>query len=278
MLISGGMSYIVPDVLEQLASFNLDVAKIDRHLILHSHFDHVGVVPFFKRRWPHLEVLASGRAWEILAMPKAKNTINEFSKIVSQRMRPAWEDSGECNWDDDITGTAVHDGTVIDLGGQEALVLATPGHSSCSVSLYVPALKALLPSDAGGIPYQETIFPTGNSNFTQFQESLVRLSRLEVDYLGADHYGYISGEEARTFIADTAEVAARLRALIENIYARKRDVDATVKYLIAEHYRRNPDYFLAPEILTGVYRQMVRHISGSASERVAVTAHQQTHG
>ncbi len=272
MLISGGMSYILPDVIRQLDDFGINQEKIKSHVILHSHFDHVGVIPFFKRKLPEIQLYGSHRAWELLAMPKAVETINKYSQLVTERMRPNITGLDyDYQWRNDITGLQVTENTRIDLGDIEAVIYETPGHSSCSISVYVPALKALFPSDAGGIPYKDTIFPTGNSNFTMFQSSLERLSRLEVNYLGADHYGYLAGEEAQAFIGATAQMAARLRRLIETVFARKNDIDSTVSLLITEHYRQNPDYFLAPEILTGVYRQMVRHISAAMNHSAAVT-------
>jgi glyoxylase-like metal-dependent hydrolase (beta-lactamase superfamily II) len=66
MMMSGGMSYIVPDLLQQFKDFGIDESRIKKILILHSHFDHVGIIPFFKRRHPGIEVCASERAWEIL--------------------------------------------------------------------------------------------------------------------------------------------------------------------------------------------------------------------
>ena len=47
ILINGGLSYILPNVLEQMKTFGIDAKKIKKFLILHSHFDHVGIVPFF---------------------------------------------------------------------------------------------------------------------------------------------------------------------------------------------------------------------------------------
>lgn len=262
MLVSGGMSYIIPEVLRQMDEFGIDQGKIKKHIILHCHFDHVGVVPFFHRRIPGLEIYGSPRAWEILAMPMAIETINNFSRLVTERMLPDLVISEyDYLWRNDVTGQPVSENTRIDLGDMEVVVYETPGHSSCSLSVYVPALKALIPSDAGGVPFKNTIFPTGNSNFTLFQQSLQRLRELEVDYLCADHYGYVVGEEARGFISSTAEIAARFRSLIEVTYAKKKDREYTVNFLIRDHYKRNPDYFLPPEILTGVYRQMVRHIT-----------------
>jgi glyoxylase-like metal-dependent hydrolase (beta-lactamase superfamily II) len=267
LIISGGMSYICPAVMVQLEEFGIDKARIKKLLILHSHFDHIGVVPFFKRRQPELEVYGSARAWEILGMPKAIDTINEFSRSVADRMG-----MGEAcleydvDWRMDIEGTAVSEGDTLELGDCEVEILETPGHSSCSISAYVPQIKALFPSDGGGVPYKDMIITSGNSNYTAFQRSLEKLEGLEVDYLCADHYGYVIGDEARDFISCAIAQAREHRARMEEVYSKTKDIDATVKELIGSLYAEHPDYFLSPEIFEGVYRQMVRHVVEAADE------------
>ena len=264
MIVSGGMSYIAAEVLQQIKEFGIDEGKIEKFLILHSHFDHTGIVPFFKRRHPGMEVLASERAWEILQMPKAVSTINEFSRNVAERMgRGEVYSSYDLDWRDDVTGKAVREGDRINVGGVEVTILETPGHSSCSITAYVPEWKVLFPSDGGGIPFKETIIPSGNSNYTQFQESLEKLKDLEVDYYCADHYGHIIGEEAGGLIRQSIDNARRLRIQIEETLRSEKDVDAASKKLVSSFYQENPDYFLSPEIFTGVFRQMVRHIAST---------------
>ena len=60
MLVSGGLSYLVPEILGQFNEFHIDETRITKLLILHAHFDHVGIVPFFKRRNPKLGDLCFG--------------------------------------------------------------------------------------------------------------------------------------------------------------------------------------------------------------------------
>lgn len=262
MVLSGGMSYIVPEILQQLDEFGIDEEKISKILILHSHFDHVGIIPFFKRRLPQMEVYASARAWEILRMEKAIATINEFSRNVAKRME--LEEAYfiyDLEWRDDMTGRTVHEGDQIDLGGFKVSILEIPGHSSCCIAAYVPQWKALFPTDGGGIPFDKTIVTSGNSNYTKFQNSLERLKELEVEIYCADHYGYVTGEEARTFIPRTIEMAKQNRALMEEVYRSVRDIDLAAKKLVSSFYDENPYYFLSPEIFFDVYRQMVRHIA-----------------
>jgi glyoxylase-like metal-dependent hydrolase (beta-lactamase superfamily II) len=264
MIISGGMSYIVPDLLQQMADFNLDETRITKLLILHSHFDHVGIVPYMKRRLLQAEVYASERAWEILNMEKAIRTINEFSRTVARRMgREEVYSHYDLEWRDDIRGKPVHEGYRIDLGGLSVSILEIPGHSSCTIAAYIPEWKALFPTDGGGIPFGETIVTSGNSNYTQYQDGLEKLKSLEVDYYCADHYGYLTGMEAREFIPKAIEMAKKHRAEIEKAYRSTGDIGKAAKAMVDSFYAENGDYFLSPEIFLDVYRQMVRHIAGA---------------
>ena len=263
MIVNGGMSYIVPDLLRQLKEFGIAEEKITKLLILHAHFDHVGVVPFFKRRYPKLDVYASSRGWEILQMEKAINTINEFSRTVTKKLgKEEVYSTFDLDWRDGVTGKTIREGERIDLGGLEVSISEIPGHSSCCIAAYVPEFKALFPTDGGGIPFDETIMTSGNSNYTKYQQSLEKLKGLEVEYYCADHYGYVIGEEAREFIPKSIEMARQQRARIEEAYRSTKDIDLAAQKLISSFYNENSNYFLSPEIFLDVYRQMVRHIAG----------------
>ena len=262
ILISGGMNYLVPVLLRQFSDFAIDQERITKILILHAHFDHVGIIPYFKRSRPDIKVYASARAWERLGMPEAIETINAFSNNALERMGMVEACSAyDLTWRDDISGVTVSEGECIELGGIAVQIFETPGHSSCSISAYVPKLKALFPSDGGGVPYKQTIITSGNSDYTQFQQSLEKLKDLEVDYLCADHYGYVTGDEARNFIAQAIELAHGHRKKMEHLYRRTKDVDVAAKKMVNSIYAAHPDYFLSPDVLEGVYRQMVRHIA-----------------
>jgi glyoxylase-like metal-dependent hydrolase (beta-lactamase superfamily II) len=263
MIINGGMSYIVSDLLRQFKEFGIDEERITKLLILHAHFDHVGIVPFFKRRHPKIDIYASRRGWEILQTGKAIQTINEFSRSIAKRTgEEKIYSTFDLDWRDDVTGKTVGDRDRIDLGGVDISVLEIPGHSSCSIAAYVPEFKVLFPTDGGGIPFDETIVTSGNSNYTKYQQSLEKLKDLEVEYYCADHYGYVEGKEAREFISKSIETARQQRERIEKVYRSTQDIDLAVQKLIPIFYQETPDYFLSPEIVQDVFRQMVRHIAG----------------
>jgi 2-aminobenzoylacetyl-CoA thioesterase len=265
-LISAGMSYILPDIFRQIASFGISENKIDHIIILHAHFDHVGVVPYFKRKWPRLTIDASSRGWEVLANPKAIALINEYTLKVCCRVRGNADvlSALDWQWRDDVQGEILKQNSCIDLGGRQIEIHETPGHSSCSISAYVPQLKALFPSDAVAIPYQDEYVIAAGSSFDTYQHSMDKLDRLDVEILCADHYGYITGEEAAHYVerskSATHQMIDRLRLALRN----ESTVEKAAKRLVNLHFEQRPDYFVHPDILLGTYTKMLKQFARSA--------------
>jgi glyoxylase-like metal-dependent hydrolase (beta-lactamase superfamily II) len=263
ILINGAMSYILPDVLEQMKAFGIDAKKIGKILILHSHFDHVGIVPYFKRNYPRIDVYASAPAWKIFSMPKAIEVMNSYSKLSA-----TWWgvgnalDAYDLDWRDDITGITLAEGDKIDLGDVALQVMDTPGHSNCSITAYELGKKVMFASDAAGIPYKDFCFPSMNTNMTQYLASLEKLKPLPVSYLCGDHYGYITGDEASRFLDLTFMEGLKWKVVMEDTYRRHGgDIDAAGKAITDYFYKQMPDYFIQRDILEGVFKQMLKFIS-----------------
>ena len=263
ILINGAMSYILPDVLEQMKTFRIDAKKIGKILILHSHFDHVGIVPYFKRNYPGIDVYASAPAWKIIAMPKAIEVMNSYSKLSAKWWGVASAlDAYDIDWRDDITGITLAEGDKIELGGVSLLILDTPGHSNCSITAYELGIKVMFASDAAGIAYKDFCFPSMNTNMTQYLASLEKLKPLPVSYLCGDHYGYITGDEASRFLDLTFKEGVKWKAIMEDIYRKYGgDIDAAGKAITDYFYKQMPDYFIQRDILEGVFKQMLKFIS-----------------
>ena len=261
-ILSGGMSYILPLVLQQLEANRFRMSDIKKLVILHSHFDHVGIVPYLWRFCTNLEIFASKRAEEILHSPKTIDTINEFNKNANQwagRVNEIY--NYDLEWRENICFSIVEEGDVIQVGDYNIEILETPGHSSCSITAYVDQLGAIFPSDAGGIPFEDVIITSGNSNYTLYQQSLEKLNYLPVNIYCADHYGYVTGSEATDFLLRSIDVAKKTRERMESVYLKTEDIDLAAKQLADSFRAEYPKYVLPPDINEAVQRQMLRHIS-----------------
>ncbi len=260
VLISAGLSYILPDMFRQFDSLGLSIDRIEHVIILHAHFDHVGIVPFIKRKWPHLKVHASSRGWEVLTNPKAISVINEYTLKVCRRVRGATDALSMLDWQwrDDVCGEVLKQNSCIDLGGRQIEIHETPGHSSCSISAYVPQLKALFPSDATAIPYRDEYVIAAGSSFEKYQQSLDKLAGLDVKILCADHYGYITGEEATHYIARSKSATDQMIDRLQWALREHSSVEQAARQLVNLHFAQRPDYFVHPDILLSTYTQMLK--------------------
>ncbi len=269
LIISGGMSYLAPVVLSQIRDFGIDETKIGKLLILHSHFDHVGLVPFFKRRYPDLEVYASARAWEILQMPKGIETINAFSHLIAERMGFDGNLAGmDLQWRDDHHRNGRYP------KGQRSI--------SAGRSWRLWKHPATLPAPYRPMPRKcAALFPFGWGRYSlwgddhsvgKFQLYQVPAESRKAQHLHGRHPlcrslrlcdgkrgGMLHRAEHRCRRGNAGHDRGALQA--HGFHRCNRDA------LVDDTYTRNPDYFLAPEITAGIYRQTVRHIAGALRER-----------
>ena len=266
-LISAGMSYILPDLLRQINDFGISANKIEHIIILHSHFDHVGIVPFLKRKWPHVTIYASVRGWQVLNSPKAVSIINDYTMKVCRRVRGNTDDLSllDWQWRYDAQGDDLGEGSRIDLGNRHIEIHETPGHSSCSISAYVPQLKALFPSDAAAIPYRDEFVIAAGSSFRQYLQSLDKLSGLDIEILCADHYGYVSGDEAKHYIARSKAAADQMIDRLLLALRQESSVEQVARQLVKSHFDLRPDYFVDPDILLSTYTRMLKQFTDTGT-------------
>lgn len=270
MLVEGAMSYIVPTVIQQLEDRKIERNKITRYLILHSHFDHCGAVPFFKRTLPALRVVASYRAKEIYQKEKAIKFIKEVNAQMIERLGMQ-EQAKKLNLDFDFLSVdePVKEGDVIDLGeGVEVKIIDTPGHSSCSITAYLLPDKAMFPSDGGGIPNEKNeIFPAGNEDYILYQQTLEKLSQYPVEIMCAARCGVYEGEEARNYFKRSQEAAENFRLKIIDHVKKSQDFETGARDLGEAIYQSNSMKDIPHEVFLGLIRSMVKRVWQDYQER-----------
>jgi len=211
-IIGGGMIHIAPDVVKQLQDFAIDEKKIKRIIILHAHFDHCGLAPFLKKRWPWAKITASSRAKELLSTPKVSESIKVMNQGVLA-MHGQEKNAKEMGFE--FTNIKVEDtvsgGDTLRCGNLTMEIIDVPGHSSCSIAVYVPEEKAMFASDAGGIPSGDHIFTAANSNFNKFQTSLKKMAGYDIEVHLAEHGGAFTGKDGKNFLNRSIETAEKTR-------------------------------------------------------------------
>ena len=269
MIVEGGMSYLVPSMLQQFKDRQIDPSRITRLLLLHSHFDHCGIAPFFKRMIPQLKVVGSKRSQELYQKEKVVQFIRARNREMLEFLK--MEKAAELNLDFDQVAVdeVVGEGDVIDLGeGLRVQIIEMPGHSSCSIAAYVESLKALFPSDAGGIPGEgEEIFPAGNENYLLYQKSLEKLRPLDVEILGAARNGAFVGKEAREFIPRSIEAAEKMRQEVIQQCQGQENLEEKIIQIAKKRYEGLKTRDIPWEVYISLIRGIIKNILQNYEKR-----------
>ncbi len=267
MMIGGGMSWIVPSVQVQLSKIDFEPKKLKYLVVSHSHFDHCGAVPYLKKKFPHIQILASAHAEKIFAREKAVDFIDVTNQYAMARLGLQREyESLDLKFDGIHVDRIITDKDILDLGdGIDVHFLEVPGHTQCSIAVYVPKLKALFPADAAPPPTEDkntVFFPGPQYHFGLYKQSMARLASLEVEIVASEHYGAVTGPQAAQLLQEGLRQTERFQNRITEIYQQTRDLDETIQKADAEILSRNEFNFMGMgrEMQLTVLKTVIRRI------------------
>ena len=264
ILLGGGAAYIIPDILEQLVSLNIPEEKIKWMIILHAHFDHCGIIPFFRKRWPWAKVAGSERASVLLSTPKIVNSIEQLNRfLISKFNRENEARHLGIEFSSISIDRILRDRDTLSCGNLQLEVLEVPGHSSCSIAVYLPTANALFASDSGGIPFGNHVFTAANSNFDQYLNSLDKMDAYNVDIFLTEHYGARTGSDACMFLKKSKAAAIETRKLLEESYTRTHSIEQSTLEITEWMTQNCPEDFFPKEVISLVVGQMLAYIANT---------------
>ena len=264
-MLGGGMIHTVSDIIKQIKDLNIEEAKIKRIVILHSHFDHCGAVPFLKKQWPWVKVTASAKAKELLSSPKVLKTIDHLNRLILKRNKYENKAKNLLSPFEIEIEDIVHGGDILSCDDLTMEVIDAPGHSSCSIAIYVPEEKAMFASDAGGIPFGDQIFTAANSDFDKYQNSLKKMSKYDINIFLAEHFGAMTGKDAQTFLQRSIDSAIKTEKILKVSYARTNNVKESAEEVTDMFMEKAPKDFHPKEIMFMVVEQMMQNIARKIS-------------
>lgn len=222
-----------PEIGKSLANI-LKEDKIDTVLLTHSHYDHCGACAYLQAKYK-FNILASRRTKEILQNPKAIEFIDklnqEFFRILGQ------DSTTHVTKPENIV--TVHEGDRIPVSQNQWLqVYETPGHSRCSLSFLLQPENILFPGDAAGIIEKDrTIKPLFLSSYTQYIESIEKLSTLDAEILALPHNQIIKGRKnIQEFFSCSLLETQKIKNKIFQELQTNADFSAIAKKLSANEY------------------------------------------
>jgi glyoxylase-like metal-dependent hydrolase (beta-lactamase superfamily II) len=186
-------------------------------VISHCDVDHMGGDAAARRLLPDVRLLAHAADARL---------IGDVEAIIEERYREFRDahgidiDQGMIDWCRSAAEAVPVDiridaATELDLGGRTVRVLPTPGHSDGSISIWDPATRAALTSDA--VLGESLHFADGRPAFPPtyrdpgpYLRSIETIEALEPAWLLTAHEPPMRGDEARAFLARSREFTLAL--------------------------------------------------------------------
>ena len=202
-IFEGGVGAAGPLVAEQLAGLDIAAETVKQIIVTHAHPDHVMAVPAFREMFPKATVCASKAAAGTLVVEKAVRFFKKIDGMLTEALIKAGSIKDK-HRPEPLTEKQIAvdkilaDGDTVTIGRRKFNVLATPGHSDCSLSFYESATRVLIISDATGyyIPDFGYFWPNYFTGYGAYLESIRRLATLDVEILCLSHNAVVRGAEA----------------------------------------------------------------------------------
>ena len=245
-LFEGGTSAMAPLLQQQMRELGLDPQAVQMLVITHAHPDHVMAVPLLRCFLPRAAVAASTAAVRTLSAEKALALFAQIDQALTGALLSAGAIAPQHRCDTPRehqipVDRLLQEGDVVTVGDLGFQVLATTGHSDCSLSFYEPERKILLVSDATGyyLPQYDYWWPNYFADYGQYLQSMRRLAQLESELLCLGHNAVLIGCQTIAEYFDKAiQATERYHQRILELAASGQQVRPIAEELGAEVYQK----------------------------------------
>lgn len=201
----------------------LEGRALDYVILSHSHYDHMGALPYIIKRWPEVTVCGSAKASQVFKSKGATDLIVSMGKTAAEFYE---HDPNEINAEGIRVDRILENGDMIDLGDEKLMAFETKGHTNCSMSYFLQPEGILLASESTGILENENKLHTSIlKSFDDSLESAMFLKLLPYRYVLIPHYGILPQELNDKYFDMYIEEVQREKSLIEDCIKKGMSVD-----------------------------------------------------
>ena len=209
-----GMACFADNLIENLKTvLNAEGKTLDYILLSHTHYDHIGALPYVLQVWPEAQVCGLQKAKEVFAHPNARATMER----LGNNAKALYGVEGI-----EITAAGMRvdrvlaDGDRISLGAETITAYETKGHTDCSASYLLSPEKILFTSESTGMQVTSMLVQTSPlKSYDDCFASAARLKTFDVNDLILPHYGRLPSFRNQTYFDDFIKEAELEQHMLE---------------------------------------------------------------
>ena len=188
--------------------------SIDYILLSHSHYDHIGALPYILKKWPDAVVTGAEKIFSVFKSEGAKKTMKRLGEEARENFHG--DPCEEILVDGFRIDRAVYDGDEIDMGnGKFFKVLETKGHTDCSLTYVFEPYGLMFLSESTGVLRKPGMMHTAIlKNYEETIESAKKCRDYRPEQLLGPHYGLVPEEYTEEYFNLYMKEAEELKEYI----------------------------------------------------------------
>ena len=170
--------------------------QLDIILLSHTHYDHIGALPYILKEWPAATVYAAEKAKSVFESEGARKTMERLGESAYHEFKAAYGNEFEKYEVPEIITDGLRvdivckDDDFIDLGDIKIRVLECKGHTDCSLAFALEPMQLLLTCESTGVlRNQDTLHTAFVKNYWESIDSAKKCKAYGASQLMIPHFG-----------------------------------------------------------------------------------------
>jgi uncharacterized membrane protein YkvI/glyoxylase-like metal-dependent hydrolase (beta-lactamase superfamily II) len=191
---------------------------LDYILLSHTHYDHVGGVPYIKKQWPNAVICAGAYAEHVLHRASALKVIQRLGEEAEKKFGTG--DLSIITVEGLTVDRVLADGEALSLGKETIHVIYTPGHTNCSTTYVLEPAGIMFTSESTGVLEGEgSIHGAVLKSYQDASESLDKCMAYHAKQIISPHYGMVPLYYTQEYWKIYQQKLEEEQAFIHGLYA-----------------------------------------------------------